>query len=243
MDLNLSITFFVLATNETDLLYETVSKIKEFCPPENLNDIIVVLSSNTCPSFYALKKYKEEDSWKDVKSYTQKSRNIEGTVAELPPMVTGTHFVFMGADMEMNPATIKDFICEAKKNPDCIVAASKWKKESVIVGYGKFNKLCSRTMNLIACIFIRKRATDIFTIYQLYPMSVYKKMQFKDPKTFGYEYTLKPLRLGADYKEIPTSYEKAHNRKTNFNFFFRARLLTKFLSTAFRLGITPKKYL
>lgn len=243
MNSDLSITIFVLASNETEILYKTVNKIKEKCPIENIDRIIVVLKSSKCKSYSAMLKYKEKESWQDIQMYVQKSDNIRDALAELPSMVNGSHFIFMGADMEMNPDSILDFVNEAKKNPNCIIAASKWMKESVVEGYGKFAKFCSRTMNAIACLLIRKRATDLFTMYQIYPVSIYKAMHFNNPKTFGYEYTLKPVRLGAAYKEIPTVYINYSDRKTNFNFFSRAKFLNVFLSTALRLGLTPKKIL
>lgn len=243
MTSDVSVTFFVLATNETETLYKTVCGIKENCPPENLSKIVIVLRSDNCPSYEALKKFKQEESWSDIQSYVQKSDRIEDMFAELPPMVSGTHFVFMASDMEMNPATIADFVREAKKNPECIVAASKWVKGSVVEGYKKFHEFCSRTMNLIACLLIRKRASDMFSFFQIYPLSVYKAMKFNDPKRFGYEYTLKPLRLGVEYKEVPTIYINSSDDKTNFNFFHRAKFLLVFIFTALRIGFTPKKYL
>lgn len=241
--LDLSITFFVLASNETSLLYETVSKIKEKCPAENIDKIIVVLKSNKCKSYYAMLKFKQEKSWHDIQSYVQKSDNFRDALAELPPMVTGTHFVFIGADTEMNPETISDFVEEAKINPNSIIAASKWKKESVVRGYGTVSAFCSRTMNLIACLLIRKKASDLFTLYQIYPVSVYNLMNFTNPSKFVYEYSLKPLRAGMEYKEIPTTFIKATESETNFNVFSRIKYFNGFIFTALRLGMTPKRFL
>lgn len=239
----LAVTFFVLASYETDLLFETVSEIKDKCPPENLDKIIVVVKSDKCPSYLAMTNYIKNDLLKDVELYVQKSNNISDTLAELPSLVSGTHFVFIAADKEMNTDTIPDFIRMAKIRPSAIIAASKWKKESIVEGYGIFPEICAKAMNTLACLLIRRKATDLFTIYQLYPVKVYHSMNFNNSKSFGYEYTLKPVRFGIEYIEIPTVYKKTYGSKSNYNFLYRAVFLFDFLFTALRIGLTPKKYL
>lgn len=235
-----SVTVFVLASNEVISLRKTVNKIKENCLDEDLKKIIIVLKSEICPSFFEAKKLIAENS--KVELYIQKAPTAALCLAELPPMAESSHFIIMAADMEMNPDNIKDFIKIAKSHPESIICAAKWLKGSTVEGYGRIHELCSRTMNLFISLLFNKNIKDPFSVFQIYPVSVYKKMNFNNPSTFLYEYTLKPLRLGIEYKEIPTVYKKRNEEKSNFNIGTLVKVGLCFCLTALKIRFTPKRY-
>lgn len=235
-----SVTVFVLASNEVVSLRKTINRIKENCRDDDLEKIIIVLKSETCPSFFEAEKLIAENS--KVELYIQKAPTAALCLAELPPMAESSHFVIMAADMEMNPDNIKDFVEIAKCRPESIICAAKWLKESTVEGYGLVHELCSRTMNSFISLLFNKKIKDPFSVFQIYPVSVYKKMNFNNPSAFLYEYTLKPLRLGVEYKEIPTIYRKRHEEKSNFNIFTLVNVAVCFCLTALRIRFTPKRY-
>ncbi len=235
-----SVTIFVLASNEVISLRKTVEKIKDNCNDKDLEKIIIVLKSETCPSFSEAEKLITEN--RKVELYIQKAPTAALCLAELPPMAESSHFVIMAADLEMSPDSIKDFISVAKRHPERIVCAAKWLKGSTVEGYGFVHELCSRTMNLFISLLFAKNIKDPFSVFQIYPVSVYREMNFKDPSAFLYEYTLKPLRLGVEYTEIPTVYKKRREEKSNFNIVTLVDVAMRFCLTAVKIRFTPKRY-
>ncbi len=238
-----SLTVFVMATNETDSLCETILKIKENCSSSDLEKIIIVARSRDCLSYHTAKALISESTDDKIELYVQKSQDSVRCVYEFPFLVKSSHFVIMGADLEMDPNNIKDFVAGAKKKPEAIICASKWMKGSVVEGYGMFHEFGSRLMNNFVALLFNTKAKDIFSLYQMYPVCVYDKMKFSNQSTFVYEYTLKPLRMGIRYEEIPTVYKKRSEGKSTVNIPFMFKLAFEFCTTALRIRFTPKRYL
>lgn len=212
-----SVTVFVLTYNETALLSKTIAGIKKcncFC---DICKIVIVAKNDRCDGYKEALKLVKEDLSGKVEVHLQKSPTLEQCFFELPSMVTSSHFVIMAADMEMDPGNISDFIRIAKNKPEAIVCAAKWLKGSVVEGYGNFHALGSRTMNAFASVLFNKNVKDPFSVYQLYPLAVYKRLQFDNPSTVIYEYTIKALRNGVEYIEIPTVYRKRCEGKSLAN--------------------------
>lgn len=214
-----SVTIFVLASNETTLLEETVSDIRKYCPDNDLEKIVIVLKNRDCPAYGTAKKLSEEFADGKIEPYFQKADSLEECIGEIPSLVRSSHFIIMASDMEMSPTAIATFVEKAKQHPERIICASKWRKDSVVEGYGGFHEFGSRLLNIALSLIIGKKTSDVVSLYQIYPYSVYQKMDFRNPKTFVYEYTIKPLCLGIEYEEIPTVYRKRTEGKTSYNYF------------------------
>lgn len=239
-----SLTVFLLAKNETDLLRKTVAEIRKNCDDADLEKIIVVAKSSDCPGYLEALKMIEEKFDEKLEVYVQRLENGINCLLDLPYMVTGSHFLIMASDMEMDPENIRDFIEIAKKHPERIVCASKWMKASCLKDCGGLHALGSYITNKAVAFLYGKKATEIFSIYQIYPLSVFRRMKFDNPKRFMYEYTLKPLRLGAEYEEVPMAYRKRQEGKSTFDIPTVMIIMgLKFCATALRLRFTPKRYL
>ena len=237
MDFN-ALTVFVLANNETDLLRMTIDEIKKACEPSDLAKITVVAKNDRCPSYCEAKEIIKTDPV--VELYVQKATTAELCLAELGPMAETSHFVIMAADLEMSPASLTTFVEKAKQHPNRIVCAAKWLKGSTVNGYGFLHGCCSKTMNRVISILFNKKVYDPFSIFQIYPTQLYKKMGFNNPQTFLYEYTLKPLSMGEEYEEIPTVYTKRKSGKSNFKLPTLIRVATKFIYTGFRIRFNSR---
>lgn len=238
-----SLTIFVLTTNETELLRKTVEEIRKNCNDIDLEKIVIVAKSKNCPGYFEAKKLIAESADGKVELYIQKEDDSLKCIYELPLLVESSHFVIMGADMETNPDNISVFIEKAKARPERIICASKWLKESTVEGYGVIHEIGSRIMNNFVALLFNIKVKDAFSAYQIYPLCVYKKMKFDRPSTFIYEYTLKPLRVGIEYEEIPTVYKKRTDGKSSVNVLFMFRLAIGFCTTALRIRLTPKRYM
>ncbi len=239
-----SLTVFVLAKNETDLLRQTITQIRKNCSDEDLEKIIVVTKTADCPGYFEACKMIEENFCDKLEVYVQRLNNGINCLIDLPYLVTGSHFVIMASDMEMDPRCIGRFVERAKEHPDWIICASKWMKDSVVEGCGKIHEIGSRAMNGAVALLYGIKAKEVFSLYQIYPVSVWKKTNFDNPKAFMYEYTLKAIRLGARYEEIPTSYKGRCEGKSTFNHPMTMVIMAlKFCATALRIRFTPKRYL
>lgn len=228
-----ALTVFVLANKETDLLRQTVSDIKSNCNDDDLEKITIVAKSETCASYAIARELMQSDSKIDI--YVQKAPSAQLCVAELPPMVKTSHFVIMVADNEMDARDLSTFIKKAKQHPQRIICAAKWMPESTVIGYGAFHAFCSKTMNRIITVLFNQKVYDPFSIYQIYPIEIYKKLNFDNPEAFLYEYTLKPLHAGEEYEEIPTVYQSRECGKTSFNFRTLCSVAIRFILTGIRI--------
>lgn len=239
-----SLTVFVLASKETDSLRKTVLEIRKNCNNEDLEKIIVVTKTADCPGYFEAVKMIEENFCDKLEVYVQRLENGIECLIDLPGLVTGSHFVVMASDMEMDPENIRVFVKKAKEYPERIICASKWMKGSTVEGCGGFHAFASYMTNKAIALLYGVKATELFSIYQIYPLSVFKRMNFNRPKYFMYEYTLKPLRAGVEYEEIPTKYKKRQEGKSTFNFpLVMLGMGMKFCITALRIRFTPKRYL
>lgn len=231
-----SVTVFVLASNETRILKETISQITGYCSPGDIEEIVIVVKNETCPAYKtALEITGESDG--TVELYVQKSPDLVRCFAELPPLARGSHFVIMGADLEMDPGTLPVFIKEAKKHPGAVICAAKWLPGSDVRGYGFVHKLGSVAMNGFVRILFKKDVRDPFSIYQIYPVEVYRSMPFSSPENFLFEYTLLPLKNNVEYYEVRTAYNKVKERKSNFNLPTLVSVGLKFCVTAVKIRL------
>ncbi len=235
------VTFFILTTNETQLLRNTVSVIRNTCANDDIAKIVIVAKNNTCDGYREAKAITQEQKDGKTEAYVQKSDTLELCLAELPPMVQSSHFLIMAADMEMRPDDVHILIEHAKKHPQRIICASKWHKDSKVSGYGHLHALCSRTMNTFISILFQRKISDPISFFQIYPLSVYQKCNFDNPKAFIYEYTLKPIHAGFAYEEIPTVYGKRTEGKSNFSALKLISTAILFCITAIRIRFSRKK--
>ena len=238
------LTIFILASKEENLLIETVNRIKEVCSPKDVCEIVIVLKSENCKSAFAADRLVADISEFKIVKYVQKSPDIERCFGEIPFICSSSHFVIMASDLETSPETLSELIRISKDNPDGVVCASKWHKDSSVYGYGNLKEFFNRAMNVyISCLYQRK-VTDAFCFYQVYPMSVFNSFNIKNPDKLIYMYTFLVLRTGKKYIEIPTVYHKRTEGKTEFSLF---RLFysggLKFSIYALKIRFTPKRYL
>ena len=237
-----SVAIFVLAAHETDLLRETINGILENIPCEtDLDRIVIVLKSAQCPSRYEAERIIESSRNPKITTYIQKSDSLAACIAELPALVNGSHFLIMAGDMEMDPRSIRDFIRLSREKPERIVCAAKWMHGSTVEGYGALKYLGTKVINSFACLVIGRKVYDPFSFYEIYPMEVYRKMQFDNPDLFPFEMTLKPLLYGEPYKEIPTVYRKRESGRSNFFLPQLLRFGATFCKTAVRLKLSKQR--
>ena len=234
------LTVLMLATNERSLFRETLHAVIDVCGASDLYEIVVVLLSAHCPAAEVCAEYGDRLRGVRLRTYIQKNRDKILFFSEVPFLAKSSHFVIMGSDMEMSPYSLADMLKIVKKNPETIVCASKWSAGSDVVGYGCFHRISNIMVNQAAARIIGKRYRDLFSIFQIYPKSVFDRMRFGNMKTLLFEYTLKPVACGEEYVEIPTIYRKRTENRANTNLPLFIKLGVLFLFTAVEIRISQR---
>ena len=236
------LTVFLLASNETDALEKTIKGILKNCEYDDIDKIVIFLKSENCPGAFAAQEIINKGIYGKIETVVQKATQSADAISEIPPLATGSHFVIMASDGEMSPESIRDFISIAKEKPDAIICGAKWHKDSVVENHALYRTFGSRFLDMFAAVLFGRKETDLFSIFQIYPVELYKKMNFR-PKRFLYEYTLKPIRFGTEYIEIPTTYKKEAKRKATATIQQLIVIAFKYCWHVIRIRFMPKKYL
>lgn len=230
-----SLTVIIPASNETASLRKTAEAVFRSGAYDDIAKIIIFLKSEDCPSAETAKQLAEEFNCDKLEIVVQKSDNYRSAFTEIPYLVKSSHFIILVSDGEVDPATIEKLVPIAKEKPDSVVCGSKWLKGSAIKNPSYLRALGSQALNLLAAMLFHVKATDIFSIFQIYPLELYKKY-----KPSLSEYTLIPLRMGVEYIEIPTTFEREAGRKSNLNVLSFLMLGFGYTRSILKVRFTPK---
>ncbi len=233
-----SLTVIIPASNETDTLRGTVEGVLQSGAYDDISRIVLFLKSENCPSAQTARDLIAESNCEKMEIEIQKTATYNTAFKEIPSLVKSSHFIVLVSDGEMDPRTIQELVPIAKEKPDSIVCGSKWHKDSVVENASFVRAAGSKALNKFAAILFNVKATDIFSIFQIYPLSLYKKVNADIA-----EFTLKPLRLGVEYIEIPTCYKREEGRESNFNFWGFLKMGLGYVKSIFRVRFTPKNRL
>ena len=183
----------------------------------------------------------DNDKTGKIDVYYQNNPGIDNCIAETVCQVESSHFIYIAADLEMDPSNIRIFVEKARENPDRIVCASKWIKGSRVSGYGKTKEFTNRFLNFLTSALYLRKVTDVFNIYQIYPSELAKRIRVVKKDEVGYLFTLVVLRLGIEYEEIPTVYIQRRDGKPFVSFKELLRIGMRFSAFILRTRFTPKK--
>lgn len=234
------LTVIVVATNERESLKMTIDILATLCEPNLIEEIIILLISDSCPAASVADSLLKKDYPIRLTKRVQTMRGLSPCVHEAGNMVKSSHFLIIGSDLEMNPHTVPLLIEESRKHPNAIVCASKFEKESKRDGYGFFHTVCVKAVNSVMRNILNIKGKELTTTFQIYPKAVFDKMAFDNPEYTFYEYTIKPVYLGIPYIEIPTNYKRRSEGKSTFTLKRYIKLAYKFLFSACRLRIRLK---
>ncbi len=230
-----SLTVIIPVSNETETLKRTVEGVLQSGAYDDISRIVLFLKAEDCPGAKTAKQLLEESDCDKMEIVIQKTATYNTAFTEIPHLVKSSHFLVLVSDGEMDPATIEKLVPIAKEKPESIVCGSKWHKDSVVENASFIRSAGSKALNRFAAILFGVKATDIFSIFQIYPIELYKRVN----ATIA-EFTLKPLRLGVEYIEIPTSYKREKGRQSNFNFVGFLKMGLGYVISIFRVRFTPK---
>lgn len=232
------LTIVILASNEQESLRKTIRVIIEKCDPNDVKKIIVFLKSADCPAAEELQMLLKNESFSvPIYAYVQKGKRLPEAYAEIPPLVNSSHFLMMFSDFATSPASVSIMIEKAKLYPDAIVCASKFHKDSVLQGYGFCRKLSSVLLNRVIARLVRSDGTELYSIFQVYPKALVDEMELYDPRTFVYEYTIKPVAKGVRYIEVPTVFSQRVEGESNYRLYDEIRTAITLLRTGWNYRV------
>jgi len=199
------VTIILPVINETYSLIQTVETIEKTCEPSDIEEFLIVVCEKTTSQSLAVCNDVVSRLGQKARLYFQKLPFIGGAMREAFNLANGSHTVMMSTDLETDPAIVQNFIILAKKNPHCIITASRWIDGGGFVGYSKVKLVSNYAFQKLFSFIYGCYLTDLTYAYRLFPTSLIKAIKWEELRhPFFLETIIKPLRLGIKVIEIPT---------------------------------------
>jgi len=138
----------------------------------------------------------------------------------------GTHVIMMSSDLETDPDTVPLLIAEARKRPAAIITATRWQGGTNFEGYNPVKLVLNKVFQAFFALLYRVRLTDLTFAYRIFPTELVRSIRWEELKhPFLFETIIKPLRLGVEVVEVPSTWRVrsegvSHNTfLTNFVYF------------------------
>jgi hypothetical protein len=213
----------------------------------NLTDIsqyLIILCSKTTP---ACRKIAEElvlEVPGKVQLLEQRLPFLGGAVRDGFDAASSTHVIMMSSDLETDPDTVPLLIAGAKQHPATIITATRWKRGAGFEGYDPLKLVLNKIFQAFFALLYRVRLTDLTFAYRIFPTELVRSIRWEELKhPFLFETIIKPLRLGVEVVEVPSTWRArsegvSHNSfLTNF-VYFRIGMKTLFMSPGSILKVT-----
>lgn len=203
---NCSIIIPVL--RETDLFEQVVTLILDTCNYDDIREFIIVVCEKTeKESFKSIEKMQSKCDELGI-SYSvlwQKLPGMGGAVRDANAAAKGSHTTMVVADMAGDPKVISQFIDLAKQYPKDIISASRYLvKSKKPEEYDTFKYIWNVVSQFGLRVLYRTNLTDFTAAFWMVPTAYFQAIQFEEVRhPFSLEETLKFLRLGIKFHEIP----------------------------------------
>jgi glycosyltransferase involved in cell wall biosynthesis len=235
-----NVTILIPAVDETYLLRETVEIILRTCEKKDIAEFIFLLcEKSTRETVSVAEALVQECENIGVCGHIhyQTTVGAGGAIREGFELARGSHIIMMSSDMETDPKLVRTFIRYAKKYPDKIITASRWKAGGDFKGYNKIKLICNYIFEHAIAFFYLVPYTDLTFGYRIFPSDLMKRINWEESKhPFFLETALKPIRLKVKFIEIPAHWE-ARTEGVSQNSFFQN---FKYFKTAWRIRFMPK---
>ncbi len=215
-----SLSVILPVMNETALLEKTVEIIMADCK-KDISQIIIVVSERTAPESRVVCEKIKRNYGERVYLFQQTLPFLGGAIRDSFARIKGSHVLMMASDMETPPERVKDFIREAKDNPDMVITGSRWIKGGGFRGYSFLKYALNFIFQRLFSLLYGVRLTDMTYGYRVFPADLVKSIRWEELRhPFLFETLVKPLRLGIRVREIPVEW-KARQEGTSQNTFLR----------------------
>lgn len=228
-----SVTILLPVMNETRSLEETVATILTDAK-DHIKEILIVVCKRTTPEAIATVERLQEELGDLIRIHYQTLPFLGGAMREGFALARGSHVIMMASDLETNPSTVKELIAEAEAHPLAIVTATRWRSGGGFSGYSTVKLICNWVFQNFFSVLYGVRLSDMTFAYRIFPTRLVQRIRWEELRhAFLFESLVKPLRLGVEVIEIPSSWKARTEGKSQNTFllnfiYFRTGLKTRF---------------
>lgn len=212
------------AVDEAHSIEKICGYLMESCEAD-IAGIIIVKSKSCTPECTASVDEIKRRYGEKILVITQKRPSIGGAIWDGMEAANGSHTVLLASDLAHDLSVVPLMLESAKKKPEVICTASRWLGGS-FYGYPAAKKLLNYCAQGFLRVLYGAKLTDFTNPVQIAPSSLYKSIAWEDCGfPFLLEMSLKPLRLGCEFTEIPTNCYPRTEGKSKNSFMQTARYL------------------
>ncbi len=168
---------------------------------------------------------------------------VGGALRECSATIDAPWTIFMSADLETPPESVKFMIQRAKAGDIDIVATSRWIKGGAFGDYNRVKLVCNWLFQKFFSLLYFTRLTDMTYGFRAYRTNILKHCRWHETgMAFFMESICKPLRLGLHVAEVPVRWQKrqegvSHIKAYDFLRYFRVGLAVRFSA---KRGFAPQ---
>jgi glycosyltransferase involved in cell wall biosynthesis len=200
----ISVSIIMPVMDETESLRETVAIVMKENRPEDIHEVICVVSEFTKPESLGVCKELEAAYPQVVWTRQQVKPYLGGALQDAFAWATGSHILLMASDLETDPYAAKLLIAEARNGWD-IVAATRWTKRGGFDGYNPVKLIANWAFQRAMGILYRTNLTDLTYAFRIWRTETLRGHDWEELRhPFLLECLLRPLLMDASATEIPS---------------------------------------
>ena len=214
---SLSVVF--CATNESQSLVDTFTKIKEYnCAAEYIF-VLSQTASDACVS--TVKNLCRESCCRYI---FQSEKGIGNAIRNAFDEAEGSHIIIWPADDGMDSRAFPEMVRLSKEHPDKIISVSRWLLADGFEDYGRIRKVINYVSQKMFAMLYKSDLTDFTNPTQIAPLKIYRNIVWEGITwDFVPEMIFKPLKLGCEFIEVPCKNLTRKEGKSNSGFFALAK--------------------
>ena len=227
-------TIVLPVVTETDALDETVRRLLTSSRAD-IGELLIVVCDRTTPESLARCRGLEAEHGALVRIHHQQLPYLGGALREAFDLAAGSHLVMMASDLETDPATVPDLIEVARRRPDAVVTASRWAAGGSFSDYGMARVAANWVFQRLASAIYSTALTDATYGYRLFPTALVQAIRWEGLRhELLLESVLKPLRLGVEVIEVPTTWAARQEGESQNSLSTQARYVGTLVRTRIR---------
>lgn len=224
-------TVVLPVVTETDALEETVRRLRATSDADITEFLVVVCDRTTAPSMERCEAL-AADPANRIRMHRQRLPFLGGALREAFDLAGADHLVMMASDLETDPATVPRLIEVAKAHPEAVVTASRWAASGGFSGYGPVRVALNWIFQRMTSMMYRTPLTDATYGFRLFPTALLRAIKWEGLRhELLLETVLKPLRLGVEVLEVPTTWAVRQEGESQNSLAIQARYLGTLVSS------------
>jgi glycosyltransferase involved in cell wall biosynthesis len=213
-----SVSVILPVMDETISLTKTVETTLQLSATD-ITELIIVVCHRTSKHSLATIELLQQRFGELIVLHHQKLPFVGGAIREGFDLARGSHVILMASDLETNPLAVPELIAQSKHNPDAIITTSRWLQGSNFSGYSKIKLIANWLFQRLFSLLYNSQLTDMTFAYRLFPTKVLRSIKWQElGHPFFFETIVKPIRLGIEIIEIPTTWTARTEGQSHNNF-------------------------